>query len=234
MHIVMTGETTTSREELFRRSLAAGLDVLSIVNATTILLVTNDVSSGTAKARDALALDVPVVDEATYLRLLEAVAPGVDREQVVATPGYSRRPGPSWSAYVPRCPQPLARWPVVRRSCPANSVTFQRLTRSLFCGRRHSPICGWAVYEDLPSPVAQNLQPVGEEVGKRFRAAGIHGGCASSSTLGGPWGRPSFGSTHRAPRVWSHRIRRPNATASCHSPASAVSGIRQNRIAADC
>ena len=113
MHVVMTGETSTSREELFRRSLDAGLDVLSTVNAKTSLLVTNDVSSGTAKARDALALDVPMVDEATYLRLLDAVAPGVGREQVVGHAQARKAARPKLAGT--RAPAPVATGPLAGR-----------------------------------------------------------------------------------------------------------------------
>jgi|GEM_PF-701022 len=82
MHVVITGETATPREALFARSLKAGLDVMSGVNAKSSLLVTNDIAVGTVKAKDAVALGVPVVDEAAYLRLLDAVAPGTPREQL--------------------------------------------------------------------------------------------------------------------------------------------------------
>ena len=82
MHIVITGETATPREQLFARSLEAGLDVLSTVNSKTSVLVTNDVSSGTAKAQAAIALGIPVVDEATFLNLLGAVTPGTSKAQI--------------------------------------------------------------------------------------------------------------------------------------------------------
>ena len=82
MHVAITGDTGTPRERLFTRSLEAGLDVLSSVNSKTSLLVTNDVASGSAKARAAISLGIPVVGEATYLQLLGSVAPGTPREQL--------------------------------------------------------------------------------------------------------------------------------------------------------
>jgi DNA polymerase-3 subunit epsilon len=83
MHVVMTGETSTPREDLFARSLAAGLDVMSAVNSKTSLLVANDINSGTAKAKTAIALGIPVLDEESYLHLLSSVAPGTPRQQLV-------------------------------------------------------------------------------------------------------------------------------------------------------
>jgi DNA polymerase-3 subunit epsilon len=82
MHVAITGETITPREELYARSLRAGLDVLNGVNSKTSLLVTNDLSTGTGKARAAIALGIPVVDEANYLCLISSVAPGTAKEQL--------------------------------------------------------------------------------------------------------------------------------------------------------
>jgi DNA polymerase III epsilon subunit-like protein/BRCT domain type II-containing protein len=84
MHVAITGETKAPREQLFAHSLEAGLDVLSTVNSKTSLLVTNNADSGSAKARSANSLGIPVVDEATYLRLLASVAPGTSKEQLAS------------------------------------------------------------------------------------------------------------------------------------------------------
>ncbi len=77
MKIAITGETVTSRAELVARSVAAGLNVMSSVSRHTSALVTNDSTSGSAKARRAVAEGVPVIDEDTFLKLLVDVRPGV-------------------------------------------------------------------------------------------------------------------------------------------------------------
>jgi DNA polymerase-3 subunit epsilon len=90
MHIVITGETATPREELFTKAIAAGLDVTGSVTAKTSLLVANDLACGTNKARAALSLATPVVDEAMFLALLGSVAPGTPREQLHHTANRRR------------------------------------------------------------------------------------------------------------------------------------------------
>ncbi|KAB8162896.1 DNA polymerase III [Streptomyces sp. 3MP-14] len=77
MKIAVTGPTVASRAELVERAVAAGLNVMGSVSRRTSLLVTNDASSASAKARRARAEGVPIVDEATFLGLLDAVRPGV-------------------------------------------------------------------------------------------------------------------------------------------------------------
>ncbi|MFI6514967.1 TerD family protein [Spirillospora sp. NPDC050679] len=77
MKVAFTGDTSVDRGELARRAVAAGLNVMSCVSKHTSLLVTNDRNSGTGKARRAIAEGVPVLDEATFLRLLDDVRPGV-------------------------------------------------------------------------------------------------------------------------------------------------------------
>ncbi|MFD8627133.1 TerD family protein [Streptomyces hygroscopicus] len=81
MKIAVTGQTTTSRAELVGRSVAAGLNVMSSVSRHTSALVTNDAASDSAKARRALAENVPVIDERTFLRLLDDVRPGTPHER---------------------------------------------------------------------------------------------------------------------------------------------------------
>lgn len=76
MKIAITGETGVPREELVTRVVAAGLNVMSSVSRFTSVLVTNDGTSATAKARKARENGVPVIDERTFLRLLEDVRPG--------------------------------------------------------------------------------------------------------------------------------------------------------------
>ncbi|WP_433856353.1 TerD family protein [Streptomyces kronopolitis] len=81
MKVAVTGETATSRTELLARAAAAGLNVMSAVSRHTGVLVTNDSSSGSAKARRAIAEGVPVIDERTFLRLLSEVRAGTPHEQ---------------------------------------------------------------------------------------------------------------------------------------------------------
>ncbi|MEU1905812.1 TerD family protein [Streptomyces hygroscopicus] len=81
MKIAITGQTATSRAELVGRSVAAGLNVMSSVSRHTSALVTNDAASDSAKARRALAENVPVIDERTFLRLLDDVRPGTPHER---------------------------------------------------------------------------------------------------------------------------------------------------------
>ncbi|GAA4233996.1 hypothetical protein GCM10022254_37790 [Actinomadura meridiana] len=76
MKVAITGETDVPGEQLVERAVAAGLNVMTSVSRHTSVLVTNDVSSGSAKARRALAEGVPVVDERTFLKLLDNVRAG--------------------------------------------------------------------------------------------------------------------------------------------------------------
>ncbi|MEU9023438.1 TerD family protein [Actinomadura sp. NPDC048394] len=77
MKVAITGETDVPREELVARSVAAGLNVMGSVSRFTSVLVTNNGGSGTAKARKARENGVPVIDERTFLRLLDDVRPGI-------------------------------------------------------------------------------------------------------------------------------------------------------------
>ncbi|MFF4259691.1 TerD family protein [Streptomyces sp. NPDC001663] len=76
MKVAITGDTRISREELVARSVDAGLNMMTSVSGQTSVVVTNDPSAGSAKLRRAAAEGVPLVDEPTYLRLLERVRPG--------------------------------------------------------------------------------------------------------------------------------------------------------------
>ncbi|MFJ4637114.1 TerD family protein [Streptomyces hygroscopicus] len=92
MKIAITGQTTTSRAELVGRSVAAGLNIMSSVSRHTSALVTNDAASDSAKARRALAENVPVIDERTFLRLLDDVRPGTPHERTAPAAVPSPRP----------------------------------------------------------------------------------------------------------------------------------------------
>ncbi|MEU3557392.1 TerD family protein [Streptomyces fragilis] len=108
MKVAVTGETQTAREELIARSVAAGLNMMTTVSGQTSLLVTNDPSERTAKLRRAIAEGVPLVDERTYLRLLDGVRIGQakgaaradvpDRPRAAATPTSHPTPLPSTPA----------------------------------------------------------------------------------------------------------------------------------------
>ncbi|MFD0306883.1 TerD family protein [Streptomyces sp. NPDC127119] len=76
MKVAITGETKVAREELVARSVAAGLNMMTSVSAQTSVVVTNDPRSASTKLRRAADAGVPLVDEPTYLRLLESVRPG--------------------------------------------------------------------------------------------------------------------------------------------------------------
>ncbi|HEX2312796.1 MAG TPA: DEDDh family exonuclease [Thermomonospora sp.] len=96
MKVAFTGDTVTPREDLAARASAAGLNVMTTVSRFTSVLVTNDPGSGSAKARRALAEGLPVIDERTFLRLLDDVRPGVRHDDAGPVPSVAavrRRPG---------------------------------------------------------------------------------------------------------------------------------------------
>ncbi|MEV1005968.1 TerD family protein [Streptomyces sp. NPDC049881] len=76
MKVAISGGTGISRAELVGRSVAAGLNVMNSVSRHTSVLVTNEPAGASAKAVRARESGVPVIDEATYLRLLAEVHPG--------------------------------------------------------------------------------------------------------------------------------------------------------------
>jgi len=102
MHLAITGDTHTPREELEARASAAGLDVTTSVSAKTAVVVATDPRSGTAKARKAAELGVWVVDEGTFLRLLDDVRPGKLRKEDRTAGGITSRP----AVTVTRAPGP--------------------------------------------------------------------------------------------------------------------------------
>ncbi|MCX4508986.1 TerD family protein [Streptomyces sp. NBC_01619] len=112
MKIAMTGETATSRAELVGRSVAAGLNMMASVSRHTSALVTNDSSSGSAKARRAAAERVPIIDEYTFLRLLRDVRPGTPHTPTTATTTATPVPVPVPASIPPaRGPQDAADTP---------------------------------------------------------------------------------------------------------------------------
>jgi DNA polymerase-3 subunit epsilon len=108
MKVAVTGETGTARAELVARAAAAGLNVTTSVSRHTSVLVTNDSSSGSAKARRASAESIPVIDEDTFLRLLADVRPGTAHEGSATPPSAAPSTSPSAPVDVPapRTPEP--------------------------------------------------------------------------------------------------------------------------------
>ncbi|MEV7209174.1 MULTISPECIES: TerD family protein [unclassified Streptomyces] len=86
MKVAVTGETGTDRADLVLRGVAAGLNMMGSVSRHTSVLVTNEPSGGSAKARRARAEGVPVIDESAFLRLLGDVRPGTRHEGAATAP----------------------------------------------------------------------------------------------------------------------------------------------------
>ncbi|MEU1316599.1 TerD family protein [Streptomyces tibetensis] len=105
MKVAITGETLTPRAELERQAVEAGLNVMASVSRHTSALVTNDASSGSGKARRALAEGVPVLDEATFVRLLGDVRPGTPHE--LTRSAEAAIPSPATPPATARTPQPV-------------------------------------------------------------------------------------------------------------------------------
>jgi DNA polymerase-3 subunit epsilon len=101
MKVAITGETLVPRAELERQAVEAGLNVMASVSRHTSALVTDDASSGSGKARRALAEGVPVLDESTFVRLLEDVRPGTPHERTrspeaaIPSPAVAPVPAPT-------------------------------------------------------------------------------------------------------------------------------------------
>ncbi|GAA2270906.1 hypothetical protein GCM10010415_41810 [Streptomyces atrovirens] len=137
MKVAVTGETLMSREELIARSVAAGLNMMTSVSGQTSLLVTNDPGDGTAKLRRAVAEGVPLVDEQTYLRLLDDVRPGQAKGTAQVAVADRRRaadtPVPGNAAAATGTPVPKV--PTQRTAAPVARTASARADR-LLAGRR--------------------------------------------------------------------------------------------------
>ncbi|MFG2659222.1 TerD family protein [Streptomyces sp. NPDC048425] len=108
MKIAISGETVHARAELIGRAVAAGLNMMTLVSRHTSALVSNDSTSGSAKARRAMAEGVPVVDEGTFLDLLNNVRPGRLHQAPapeITTPVPEATPLPEAAAPAPRQPE---------------------------------------------------------------------------------------------------------------------------------
>lgn len=71
--VCFTGEMTVSRSEIEARSTVAGLVIKSAVSRKLDVLVVADSDSGSTKAKKARELDVRIVHEQVFLRMLEEV-----------------------------------------------------------------------------------------------------------------------------------------------------------------
>jgi DNA polymerase III subunit epsilon len=135
MKVAVTGETRMSREELVARSVAAGLNMMTSVSGQTSLVVTNAPDAGSGKLRRAVAEGVPLVDERTYLRLLDDVRPG--QAKGVARAGVTGRRraagAPGDTAAASRPPAPAL--PAQRTTAPVARTGPARADRVL-AGRR--------------------------------------------------------------------------------------------------
>lgn len=112
MKIAITGATGIPREELAVRAASAGLNVMTTVSRHTSVLVANDAASGSAKARRALAEGIPVLDERTFLALLEDVRPGTPHDQPAPPPPASP---PTPTAAPPAAPRRRSTGPLAGR-----------------------------------------------------------------------------------------------------------------------
>lgn len=115
MKIAVTGDTGVSREEFVARSVAAWLNVMTSVSRHTSAVVTNDPTSGSSKLRRAAEEGVPLLDEPTYLRLLESVLPGQAKGAARVPAGAGQGAAPAVPAQ--REPEPDA--PAETRTSPA-------------------------------------------------------------------------------------------------------------------
>lgn len=129
MKVAITGDTQISREELVARSVAAGLNMMTSVSGQTGVVVTNDPGAGSAKLRRAADEGVPLVDEPTYLRLLESVRPGqakgtARQRRAVETPASATALKPERVTGVPA--QRVAT-PTAPAACSDHSLTGRRV-----------------------------------------------------------------------------------------------------------
>ncbi|MFD6423327.1 TerD family protein [Streptomyces sp. NPDC060198] len=134
MKVSITGDTHVSREELVARSVEAGLNMMTSVSGQTSALVTNDPATASGKLRRAADEGVLLVDELTYLRLLEDVRPGQAK-------GAARQPragrGPVSGTTTP-APSAAPAVSVPQPRVPASAVTPASTPR----GKERGPLAG--------------------------------------------------------------------------------------------
>ncbi|MCK9903109.1 TerD family protein [Frankia sp. Cpl3] len=110
MRVALTGETGTPRATLERLLTEAGLAVADAVSRRTSVLVANDSAAGSGKAKAAADHGIPVIDEATLLRLLAGVTAGTPRDTGGAGTGS---PVPAPAVPAPAVPAPAVPAPAV-------------------------------------------------------------------------------------------------------------------------
>ncbi|MHC5264137.1 TerD family protein [Streptomyces sp. UC4497] len=96
MKVAITGETVCARAELIGRGVAAGLNMMGSVSHHTSVLVSNEPTTESAKARRAATEGVPVIDEDTFVQLLSGVGAGAGHQE----------PGPAPAIPAPRQAEP--------------------------------------------------------------------------------------------------------------------------------
>ncbi|MEW2073728.1 TerD family protein [Streptomyces sp. NPDC013433] len=134
MKVAITGDTRMSREELVARSVAAGLNMMTSVSGQTSVVVTNDPGAASGKLRRAAAEGVPLVDEPTYLRLLEDVQPGQAKGTARAGTAEHRRAAKKPERTTTARPTPAPSIPVQRATEPTALET--RADDRALAGRR--------------------------------------------------------------------------------------------------
>ncbi|WP_370248242.1 TerD family protein [Nocardioides sp.] len=95
LKVVITGETRMPRTSLAARLAEYGLDVMNSLSGQTRLLVCNDPTTATVKARSARATGLAVLHEDDVLARLSEVRPGVLRAQAPTGTTAPRRPAPA-------------------------------------------------------------------------------------------------------------------------------------------
>jgi DNA polymerase-3 subunit epsilon len=92
MKVVITGDTSTPRETLTKRSAEAGLDVMNSMSSRTSILVCDSLSLDTRKAQPARQHGTPTVTELEYLNLLHGIRAGdPKRAEPGSPPAPTRR-----------------------------------------------------------------------------------------------------------------------------------------------
>lgn len=93
--VAFTGGDGAQRALLERAATDAGLRVTSTVTGKTAALITNDATTGTAKARAALALGTRIIEPATFATLLDHLQPPTSATPRRAQPETPPQPEPA-------------------------------------------------------------------------------------------------------------------------------------------
>ncbi|MHA5048177.1 TerD family protein [Streptomyces sp. SD15] len=122
MKVAITGDTQVSREELVARSVAAGLNMMTSVSGQTSVVVANDHSEASRKLRRAADEGVFLVDESTYLWLLENVQSGQAKGAAHAGTARQRRAAETPGSATTAQPAPAPSVPAQRTTAPTAST----------------------------------------------------------------------------------------------------------------